>query len=92
MKSIGLNSSQYSRRENIRVFGVAETADELTNDVIVKVAADMGVVITERDISVSHRIGKNTGSKPRPIIAKFVRRDKDVNGIWEVIRGKDKNG
>ena len=66
---------QYSRRENIRVFGVAETADELTNDVIVKVAADMGVVITERDISVSHRIGKKTGTKPRPIIAKFVRRD-----------------
>ena len=69
---------QYSRRENIRVFGVAETADELTNDItgcIVKVAADMGVAITERDISVSHRIGKKTGTKRRPIIAKFVRRD-----------------
>ena len=32
---------QYSRMENIRVFGVAETADELTNNVIVKVAADI---------------------------------------------------
>ena len=66
---------QYSRRENIRVFGVAETADESTNDVIVQVAADMGVDITERDISVSHRIGKKTGTKPRAIIAKFVRCD-----------------
>ena len=66
---------QYSRRENIRVFGIADTADEKTNDIIVKVAGDMGVDITERDISVSHRIGQKTGTKPRPIIAKFVRRD-----------------
>ena len=66
---------QYSRRANVRVFGIAETADEKTNDIIVKVAGDMGVDITERDISVSHRIGKNMGTKPRPIIAKFVRRD-----------------
>ena len=44
-----------------------------------KVAGDMGVHITERDISVrlsvSHRIGKKMRTKPRPIIAKFVRRD-----------------
>ena len=66
---------QYSRRENFRVFGIAETADEKTNDIIVKVAGDMGVDITERDISVSHRIGKKMGTKPRPIIAKFVRLD-----------------
>ena len=66
---------QYSRRENVRVFGIAEIADEKTNDIIVKVAGDMGVDITERDISVSHRIGKKMGTKPRPIIAKFVRRD-----------------
>ena len=40
-----------------------------------KVAGDMGVDITERDISVSHCIGKIMGTNPRPIIAKFVRRD-----------------
>ena len=45
------------------------------NDIIEKVAGDMGVDITESDVSVSHRIDMKTGTKPRPIIAKFVRRD-----------------
>ena len=65
---------QYSRRDNIRVYGVEEKADECTNTIIVKLAHDMGVEIEEQELSVSHRLGRKTG-KPRPIIAKFVRRD-----------------
>ena len=65
---------QYSRRDNIRVYGIDETADECTNTIIVKLANDMGVEIPEQELSVSHRLGRKTG-KPRPIIAKFVRRD-----------------
>ena len=64
---------QYSRRENIRVYGIDETADECTNTIIVKLAYDMGVAISEQELS--HRLGRKTGNKPRPIIAKFVRRD-----------------
>ena len=68
---------QYSRRDNIRVYGIAEATDENenTNSVIVKVAKDMGVDISEHDLSVNHRLGRKAGTKPRPIIAKFVRRD-----------------
>ena len=65
---------QYSRRDNIRVYGVDEKEGECTNTIIVKLAHDMGVVIEEQELSVSHRLGRKTG-KPRPIIAKFVRRD-----------------
>ena len=61
---------QYSRRENIRVYGIDETADECTNTIIVKLAYDMGVAISEQELS--HRLGRKTGNKPRPII---VRRD-----------------
>ena len=70
---------QYSRRDNIRVYEIAEATDEIenenTNSVIVKVAKDMGVYISEHDLSVSHRLGRKAGTKPRLIIAKFVRRD-----------------
>ena len=63
-----------SRRDNIRVYGIEETADECTNTIIVKLAHNMGVEISEQELSVSHRLGRKMG-KPRPIIAKFVRRD-----------------
>ena len=76
-----------SRRDNIRVYGIDETADECTNTIIVKLAHDMGVEISEQELS--HRLGRKTG-KPRHIIAKFVRRDtktkmmrskKDLRGL-----------
>ena len=70
---------QYSRRHNVRVYGIAEATDEIenknTNSVIVKVAKDMGVDISEHDLSVNHRLGRKAGTKPRPIIPKFVHRD-----------------
>ena len=56
---------QYSRRENIRVFGITETADEKTNDIIVKVAGDMGVDITERESSHRQEYGNETQAHRR---------------------------
>ena len=46
------------------VYGIDETADECTNTIIVKLANDMGVEISEQELSVSHRLGRKTG-KPR---------------------------
>ena len=60
---------QYSRRDNIVVHGLPEQDSECTND---------GVVVTNGDLSTSHRVGRPgnaRGGKPRPIIARFVRRD-----------------
>ena len=65
---------QYSRKENIKVFGLDEREGEDTNEMIVKLASDIGIQISQSDISVSHRLPGPRG-KPRPIIAKFVRRD-----------------
>ena len=67
--------AQYSRRENVRLHGVPETADENTNDVVIAIASDMGVHIDERDICISHRLQKSRSMKERPIIVRFVRRD-----------------
>ena len=72
---------QYSRRENVRIYGLAETQGECTNTVVIDMARDIGVTITPADISVSHRLGRPEGggstadSRPRPLIVKLVRRD-----------------
>ena len=67
--------AQYSRRENVRLHGIPETADENTNDVVITLASDMGVHIDEHNICISHRLQKSRSMQERPIIVRFVRRD-----------------
>ena len=47
---------------------------EDTDETIKLFAADkLGLEITDMDIDRSHRLGRRQGTKPRPIIVKFVR-------------------
>ena len=55
--------------------GVPENDGESTNAVVIGVAASAGVVVSEADISTSHRVGRHQPNKMRPIVARFVRRD-----------------
>ena len=64
---------QYGRRDNIRIFGVADVPDEDPYNTVIKVASEAGVTINRSDISVCHRLPARIG--PKPIIAKFVRRE-----------------
>ena len=68
---------QYSRKDNVRISNLPDPhdSDEDTNQLVVKLAKDLGVEITERDISTSHRLGKNSVTYCRPVIVKFCRRD-----------------
>lgn len=75
---------QYSRRDNIVFRGVSEKEGESTTKLVLDIAACAGVDISEADISTSHRLGKppqvrTSTSKPRPIMAQFVRRDLRTN-------------
>ena len=76
----GLNL-QYSRKKSVRIYGIPESAEgeatrEDTNEIVLKIATKIGANITSQDVSFSQRIGRRgRGSKPRPIIAKFVRKD-----------------
>ena len=56
-----------SRSDNIQVYGIDETADECTNTIIVKLAHDRSVEISEQELCVSHRLGRKTG-KPRVVM------------------------
>lgn len=75
---------QYSRRNNLRIFGIAEKEGEVTDQEVIKVAKRLGVDLSVHDIDRSHRTGPRSkettrgesGSKqkkvhPRPILVKF---------------------
>ncbi|KAI4461425.1 l1 transposable element-related [Holotrichia oblita] len=66
---------QYSRRNNLRVYGIPETASENTNDIISSLCKNkFGLEIPSSSIDCSHRLGKvENGS--RPILVKFCNRD-----------------
>lgn len=68
---------QYSRRSNIRIFGIEEDKEENTDDIIINlVNKQLKVDMNVNSIDRSHRTGQrklevNTSKKPRPIIVKF---------------------
>ena len=65
---------QYSRRNCLVITGLPERRGENTDEVIQNFAASkLDVVINDTDIDRTHRLGKPTVGKPRPIIAKFSR-------------------
>ena len=69
----------FTRRENIRISSLGEDANEVLEDKIFELASDIEVNISVNDISVAHRLGKNTNNgKPHQIIVRFVSRSNTV--------------
>ena len=66
-------AEQYSRRNCLRISGVKEETNESTDDIVMKIASDIGSDIQLENIDRSHRIGNpnRRGDKPREIIVKF---------------------
>ena len=78
---------QYTRRDNIRIKGVAYSTNENTNDIVINLAKDMGVELSSNDISTSHQLGATREvTKPSTIIVRFAKRDKKV----ELLKNKKK--
>ena len=69
------SNEQYGRRDNGRIFGLKEEADEDVYQKVVDVAMKVGQ-ISKTDISICHRVpSKNLiNDEGRPIIVKFERR------------------
>ena len=64
---------QYSRRNNSRISGYDEAEHESTDDIVIKMASDIGSDLLLHEIDCSHRVGKpNLGrTKPKGILIKF---------------------
>lgn len=70
---------QYSRRNNLRIFGLPELNGENTDAVIIDFFRDkLFLTFPPSALDRSHRVGK-TGQNPRAIIVKFCRyRDREL--------------
>lgn len=69
---------QYTRRDNLRIFGIEEDPDEdedILQAKVMEVAADVGVKLEANDISIAHRLGK-ASERGRPVIVRFCHRKK----------------
>lgn len=66
-------AEQYSRRNCLRITGIQEDPGEDTDEIVLKMAADLGADIQINDIDRSHRVGKRRSDrvKPREMIVKF---------------------
>jgi hypothetical protein len=70
---------QYTRRDNLRLFGIPEEDHEDLEQKIIEIAKSINVDLCKDDFSVAHRLGPKTGpgsGKHRAIIVRFVRRKK----------------
>ncbi|KAH3719062.1 hypothetical protein DPMN_061890 [Dreissena polymorpha] len=66
-------SEQYSRRNNVRIFGDPESSDsnECFHDVVINLCKTIGADVSLHEIDRLHRTGKRGGRKPRPKIVKY---------------------
>lgn len=62
----------YSRRNCLRIFGLAEEEGENTDEKVIAVARKISVDLSINDIDRSHRVGRKIDGKSRPVIVKFV--------------------
>ena len=70
---------QYTRRTNVRIYGVAEQPEENTDNLAVDFfKSELNVDVALNDINRSHRVGKKSGAKPRPIIVRFTKHNTKV--------------
>ncbi|CAH3172439.1 unnamed protein product, partial [Porites lobata] len=70
---------QYTRRTNVRIYGVAEQPEENTDNLAVDFfKSELNVDVASNDISRSHRVGKKSGAKPRLIIVRLTKHNTKV--------------
>ena len=77
-----VNNEQYSRRANLKIYGLDEAENEVCNDLVLEFIRNrLFCSVENEDIDISHRVGKcvkDNPKGPRPIIVKFVRRQKKL--------------
>ena len=70
-----VRNEQYSRKNNIRIYGLEENPNENLQEKIIGLAKEeLGVEIKDEEIEIAHRIGqtRRSQSKPRAVIIKFL--------------------
>lgn len=90
-----VRNEQYSRKNNIRIYGLEENPDKNPQEKIIGLAREeLGVEIKEEEIEIeiAHRIGQTRRSqnKPRAVIIKFLSNISKMQLLrkWKLLKGK----
>lgn len=76
------NMEQYSRRNNLRIFGVQEKETENTQEIVVKLIEEkLKYKINPEEIESCHRVSTKSTNKSRPILLKLTT-NKTKNDIY----------
>ena len=76
-----INQEAYSRRNNLRFHGMAESKFDNAEEKVLHYLHSHGLNFHPRSIERAHRLGAYTSGKTRPIILKFLHfKDRDV--VW----------
>ena len=84
LQALNDDIEQYTRRTNIRIFGILENKHEKTDELVKQFCKDeLNIELKDDDISRSHRVGRTsyatfTERRPRPIIVHLTRHNKKV--------------
>lgn len=70
------NLQQYTRNQNLEIFGVPETHDENCKDIVFKIARELQVDLKCEEIDVSHRIRSAKPNTTPSIVARITTRTK----------------
>ena len=62
---------QHTRKHNLEIHGIAETADEDVTENVVKLGKVANVYISPSDIDICHQMGPRNSSGPKPITVRF---------------------
>ena len=65
------STQQYAMKNHLIVDAIPETANENTQDIVIKACKKVNVTISDRDFQRSHRLGPKSKDKIRPIIVHF---------------------
>ena len=71
------NHAQHGRSYNVRIFGIQETEGEKVKGKVCQlVEKALGIPLKEADIAAAHRLPTKHKDKPKPVIVKFVDKEK----------------
>ena len=88
-KAQAIENEQYSRKSNIKIYGMVENKNENSKKVVIDMCKkDLKLDIREKDIDAAHRVGKSNKNNKysRSMIVRFVRRDTK----FEIMRNRKK--
>lgn len=67
------NVEQYTRKNNVRIFGIKEVNQENTENLVIKLCQEkLNINLTANDIEICHRVGTNNNKNNRPIFVKLI--------------------